>query len=248
MTGSGRASAVAVAVGLCVAVWSGGPARAQQSTSQPGRVDQALPEVPAGISDYDVELFGRFAYLWSLADGTSVVQYVGDFGLQMGPRRLSSRDAVVWIRRRKWRGRNYQDIEVFLWRDAKVVEPAGTVSTGPMLLVTLRSFGAVHLNADATSDESAEQTQLYRQAEQVRRQVAEAAEPRPEEPKQPLKVVPAERRVAPAPRVRQPVGFSAKQLIIGQYESQPVATAIGQVYLWQGARGAGDFLEIRADA
>ncbi len=213
-----------------------------------GPSDQAdLPAVPVGISDYDVELFGRFAWLWRRSDGTSVVQCEGDFSLHMGPRRLSSRDAVIWIRSDKWRGQTYQTLEVFLWGDARVVEPGGTVSTGPMLLVTLRSFGRLQLNTDATSSESAEGSALYGRALQVRESMVSPAPERPSPPG-PVAVLPADRPREKRPRVRRPVGFTADRLRVSSYEGRPVAIATGDVYVWQGSASSADFMDIRAQS
>ena len=95
------------------------PARGQDL---PPLDDQAArPLSTPAISEFDVELFGKLAHIWRLSDGTDVIQYYGDFTLHMGPRRMSSQDAVVWMRTDDYEGRPYQQFEVFLWRDARVV-------------------------------------------------------------------------------------------------------------------------------
>ena len=228
-----------------------GAANGQTNASaQPGAA--ALPPVPVGISDYDVELFGRFAWRWRQPDGTNVVQYEGDFALHMGPRRLSSRDAVIWIWQEQWQDVTYLALEVFLWRDAKVVESGGTVSTGPMLIVTLRSSGSLQLNADATSTAPAVDSALYRRAEQARTSAEQEAErrgeTRPPEAPGPVDVLPVEPEAEAPPRAVQPVGFTAEQLTVSDYQGEPIVLATGDVYVWQGAAEAGDFLEARADS
>ena len=108
---------------------------------------------PAGISTADIELFGQMLYHWRESDGKDVFHYVGDFSLQMGRRRASARQAVMWLTRHEWKGDLYAHLEVFLWRDARMEDLAGTVTTGPVLLLTLNTFGLLHFNRDYSTNQ-----------------------------------------------------------------------------------------------
>lgn len=142
-----------------------------QPTTAPYEIDDgSQPLLPTGVSDYDVELFGKFAYTWK-QDGISTVLYRGNFDLRMGRRRLRSDEAVVWLTRHEFRGQGFTRLDVFLWQKAEVREAAGTVSTGPVFLVTVQTFGEVKLNADATTIEPQTDVPLYKNAMDTRRLV-----------------------------------------------------------------------------
>ncbi len=153
------------AQGLCV-LW---PARCAAQELPPPAAPTAGPAfLPSGISEQNVELFGRHCYIWQEPPDTQVIQYEGDFSLDMGQRHVSANDAVVWIQRAKYQGRIYASLAIFLWRDAKVVEPGGTVTRGDVLLATLNSFGNVGVNYRVLATRSAEDTALYQRASRVR--------------------------------------------------------------------------------
>jgi hypothetical protein len=95
------------------------------------------PLIPPGISDFNLEVFGKLSYTWS--DGTAnVIEVLGNFTARLGPYKLSSRDAVIWIDRKTWQDKPYISADVFLWQDAELLQPAGTVERGPALMVSLR--------------------------------------------------------------------------------------------------------------
>ena len=219
-------------------------ARAQDLPSLDEQAAQPL-STPA-ISEFDVELFGKLAHLWRLADGTEVIQYYGDFTLHMGPRRLSSQDAVVWMRPAEYEGEPYQQFEVLLWREARVVEPGGSVSTGPVLFVTLQSFGRTSVNYDARTDESSADSTLYQQAEQVRRDFSPFcktlyAKESPVEVQRPAEEAGAAPRIAPPVMIR--LGKSMETHV---REQERLLVAGGGVYIARGAARSEEFLEIRA--
>ena len=81
---------------------------------------------------------------------------------------ISANDAVIWIQRSKYQGRIFASMLIFLWRDAKVVEPGGTITRGDVLLATLNTFGNVGVNYRALATRSAEDTALYGRAARVR--------------------------------------------------------------------------------
>ena len=114
--------------------------------------DEKGPILPPGISGEPVVVTGVYAYAWKLTDGTNALSVYGDFTLKMGEYKLRSRDAVVWFRTKKWETVPYIDMEVFLWQDAEVVQPAGTLETGPALLVSLASAHRITQGLREASD------------------------------------------------------------------------------------------------
>ncbi|MFO0839545.1 MAG: LPS assembly protein LptD [Phycisphaerae bacterium] len=133
----------------------------------PGQIEGPdEPILPESVSRQDVEMRGRYARQWKLEDGTLVVMFTGGFQLDMGERRLTSKDAVVWIRvRRDEQDIKYYDLEAYLSQSAVVREAAGTITEDSVLLVSnLRTRGKVVKFHDAHSPESMEQSMLYQQA------------------------------------------------------------------------------------
>lgn len=60
-------------------------------------------------------------------------------------------------------------MQVFLWRNAKVVEPGGTITRGDCLLVTLNTFGTVERELPGAGDPLCGGYALYRRASRARR-------------------------------------------------------------------------------
>lgn len=139
-----------------------------------------LPEVPLlpeTISEKDIEMRARYARQWQQADGTLVVVMQGGFQMTFGPRKLTSIDAVIWIRpaANADDGRKYYDLTVYLSQQAEVDEAAGTVTQDRVLLVSnLRTFGRVIKFSDATSTENIEYNTLYQDAERDRAAIQSA--------------------------------------------------------------------------
>ena len=61
-----------------------------------------VPLLPAGVIKNVPELYGDYVYLWTLPDGTQVIQYHGEFVLQLGDRRLRAQEAVAWMQKSVW--------------------------------------------------------------------------------------------------------------------------------------------------
>ncbi len=202
------------------------------------------PLLPAAISRDAVELSGQYAYLWTDSDGTQVIQYQGSFELLTGGRRLLAQGAVVWMSRATWEARPYLHYEVFLWREARLIEAAGTTTAGPALFVTFNSYEAAEVKADATTGASSRETDLYREAVKVRDAVAKST-PITTQPGQ-MRVVPLGVEAAPPPKVRPLVQYRGDKQAFNDKEG--IATAIGNVYVSQGLLDSAEFLEIRADA
>lgn len=222
------------------------PVAAQQLPLAPvDEPDPTRPMLPAGVMKLRPEIFGNYTHLWEAQDGAQVILYYGDFTLQIGDRRLVSRDAVVWMQRSAWQGLAYYHYEVFLSHEAHVRETAGTMTSGPVLLVTFNSTESPVIEADVSVALPAVDSKLYQEALEVREAVR--GEALPETLPRDLHVTDL---VRPAfvsrPRAAPVVRHRADEEIFD--EAEGIITATGRVYLSQGRVESGDFLEIRADA
>lgn len=231
---------------LAVLAW---PAIAAAQSLTPLGDQVQEPLLPTGISRGDVELFGRRVYLFQADDGAEVIHVVGDFELRLGRRRyLSSREAVAWMTRGSYHDVAYQRFEIFLQHKARVVESAGTVTTGPVLFVTLNSSGKVSIGADDTTRTSSVDSPVYHEAAQIRRLIASGrTEDIEVEPALQVIDLEAAKRAA-EPVVRPFFYFDAARTESGDIDGRQVVTAIGNVRLFQEIRPGEVPLELRADA
>ncbi len=208
------------------------------------------PLLASAVADLDVELRGRYVRQWKQDDGTPVLMFNGGFRLDMGRRRLSANNAVVWITpgRTEPEGRKYYELTVYLSENAEVHEPGGTVTVDNVLLVRgLRTSGQIIKYQDAHVPESLEESPLYRQAlrdraliEGVQLPSAEAA---------PGVVRPSEAR---RPRVERPPRVIRYRLPVVEPAQTPagerVFVSTGRVYFSQAGGPDAPVLEIRADS
>ncbi|MFQ5491929.1 MAG: LPS assembly protein LptD [Phycisphaerae bacterium] len=208
------------------------------------------PLLPTGISHGDVEVFGTRLYLFKAEDGADVIHVMGEFELHLAQRRyLSAREAVIFLTGRSWNDTGYRHFEIYLRRDAQATEPAGTLTSGPMLFVILNSAGQVTLGADDVARASTADSGVYRDAAEVRRVVA-AAQPGDVDVEPAMQVIDLRSaRGAMTPRIRPAVSYQADRLEAGDIEGRQVVSAIGNVYVFQGSeQPGGPALELRADA
>jgi hypothetical protein len=132
--------------------------------------------LPSGISERSALLSGELAYLFDDPDGTEALHVVGDFLLTLGDREgqeLRSHEAVVWITHRLHAGRAYRHLQLLLWRDAEILESAGTVTSGPALFATLDTFGEITVNVDDLTLRSSAETLVYQEGNRIRKALAE---------------------------------------------------------------------------
>jgi lipopolysaccharide export system protein LptA len=216
----------------------------------PGEFGRIEPVLPPGISDFNLEFFGRLAYTWTDPDGTKVIEVQGNFEGRMGQYLLKSRQGVAWFRNKKWQDKTYLEVEIFLWQDAEIHQPAGTLDSGPALLVTLRTFGQLVLNADAHSPTSDADSELYREGSKVRKLLVAAPPEMAEECATPIQIAQSPEKLRlQRPRIAKKVDFTAEKLTYEQHDKQSVVIAIGDVFVSQGSPAqSGEYVEIRADA
>lgn len=202
------------------------------------------PLLPAGISRQQPEFFGDYVYVWAAEDGTQVIQYHGGFDGHLGARRLSSQDAVIWMEPGRWEDTDFYHYEVFLSNGAEVRDLGGTVTTGPMLMVTFNSLSPPILNCDVQVMQSSADTTLYREGDGIRQSLRADVAASVESPD--LQVRTVERpALPPRPRARPLVRFTADEWQI-DYRNWRI-TCIGNVYVSQGLIDVGDFIELQAD-
>jgi len=218
------------------------------------RVDRPL--LPSGISEFPVELSGKLVYLFKAEDGADAVHFIGDFTLKSGDpdaQEFHCREAVVWLTERTYEGRAYRHLQVFLWRDAEVLEVAGTVTTGPALFVTISTFGKVTTAADDVAMQSSSESQVYREGDRIRGAFARGPGAPGFGPDEavPLRVFDPTGLGAAAkkPIIRPTIQFQTTgTLTVSEtVDGGKVITVAGGVYLARGTAESGDFLQIQAD-
>jgi len=236
----------------CVVCLIGTATYGQRLTPIADRVDQPL--LPGGISELPVRLNAELGYFFKDEDGTDAIHLIGNARLSMGEgeaQQLQAREAVVWITNRQYDRRPYRHFEVLLWREAEVHEIGSTVTSGPALFVTASSFGEVRTSVDEVTFQSSATSQVYQQGNTIRKAVAAGARLGADEGVS-LRVYDAA-GLSPAARRAQPrpvLYFRSEGDIEGPipHGDHQAVTVIGGVYLSRGVPGAGDYLEIRADA
>jgi len=246
----------------CLGIWVA--ASGQDGAPPPVTFEAALPStapaaetiepasaspLPAGVSELDVELYATYAYTWRQPEGDPTIECTGEFELRMGGYTVRSNDAVIWLKRVPWRDRVYYELEVFLWRNAEIRHPGGTVESGDALLASLRSFGRMVLNADGHVEQDDSSSDLYHSAAQVRSGVGLLETPPPESATEPVASTDLLRvRRVMRPPSRKTVSYRSDELKSVVRDQQRLVVATGNVYASQGSANSGDYLELRADA
>ncbi len=242
-------------------------ARAGQPNKPSNDFDELRPLLPPGISDLDIELYGRLAYLWETSKNDhraeesprNVVEVQGDFSARMGQYSLASSDAVIWFQQRNWTNpqgqqRRYLDLEIFLWQGAEIIQPEGTVERSPALLVTLRTFGTILLNVDSQAAVCDADSDLYQEGMRARGLLDLAPASPANAADSPIQVSPTpEQLLLSQPKPDKLIQFSVDrqsgQLFHEQHGENSVFIAIGDVIVSQGSPTlSGEYLELRADA
>ncbi len=242
-------------VALATVAWRpDGRVRAELPPLTSDYLAEEKPLTPPGISGEEVVVSATYAYLWRPRDEVQAICAYGDFSLRVGEHVLRSRDGVVWLTESRWEGRLYYEMEVFLWQDAEVRHPGGTIETGPALLVTVASFGPVRLNVASHARQSDEGGSLYQRAAAVRESIsAVPAEPTTTAPQEEsavrLRTASAERLAAMRPpRPPRRIDYSGRDLSSQIVADQRVVVAIGDVRISQSEGVSGEALELQADA
>ena len=205
------------------------------------------PLLASAISDADVTMRGRWVRQWHDESGPLVLMFNGGFRLDMGQRRLSANNAVVWIEPGQTDpGRKFYALTVYLSENAEIREPGGTLTQDTVLLVRgLRTYGQIIKYHDAYAPENLEEAPLYQQALRDRL----ALEAREEAP--PTSAPEVLRPEAPPAEVERPPRVIRYRLPNIEPAETPdgerVFVATGGVYFSQAGGPESAMLEIRAD-
>ncbi len=229
-----------LAVGLAVL------AAAPPTAAQPNPAEQPL--LASEISDRDVTLHGRYLRRWTEEDGSWVLMFNGGFQMQMGSRRMSAKNAVVWITpRERADGPDYRELTVYLSEDAEVREPGGTVTIDHVLLVRgLRTLGPIITSQDAHVSEPLPESPLYQQA--LRDRAGSAKRPRQAPEARPEVVRASQMRHPEVTRPPQVVRYRLPQVEVATTPAKErVYVSTGGVYFSQAGGPDAPMLEIRAD-
>ncbi len=230
---------------MFVALLCGSPASALDRVPLKDEVHQVL--IPAGISNSDAELSGSLLYLWDDPGATAqVIHFNGNFDFRLGTRRLQAREAIVWMTIQQFEERAYAYFEVFLWHDARIIDPGGAETTGPALFATAATFGKVRLSADRKAHQDNSASPVYRDASAVRAAVSPLVrgESLVETAPSPISVLEF------APQAARPTQrtFSSDGIPADVVEGETILTTLTNLYFAQGAIDDPRYLEIRADA
>jgi hypothetical protein len=213
------------------------------------------PLLPSGITELSADLSAELATLFKDEDGTDAAHFVGEFKLTLDGgqgQSLQAAEAVVWIENRTHDNRPYRHVALLLWRDATVREVAGTATEGPLLFVTLNTFGEVNLHADEVArtpfaDPTA--SELYQRGNALRKAIADAPDRLPDA-QAALSIYDPALAAAGAggPAPKPVIHFQAKgNLVVEEIEGRRVIIITGGVYLSRGVPGNLHFMEIQAD-
>jgi lipopolysaccharide export system protein LptA len=201
--------------------------------------------LPAGVNRTQPDIFANYVYVQSQPDGTQVLQFEGDFGMQIGSRRIESQQAVIWMQANQWQNLNYYHYEIYLSRFATVRDSVDTITSGPTLFVTLNTTRAPEIHNDVHTRQSPEDTKLYQEATRVRLTML-ASGPTATQPAG-LDVRPTEApEPAPRPKARPTVHLDAGKIEMDSREG--TITVTGDVRVSQGMADSKEVMELRTDA
>lgn len=227
---------------MALALWSFLPAFAQSLVPLTDSVE--TPLMPAGISNSEAELSGSDVHIWE-QEQTQILHFNGDFSMRLGPRRLSAREAVVWMTPQTFEQRTCNYLEIFLWQDARIIDPGGAATSGPALFATVATFGGVRLLADKKAFEDNSASLVYQDASNVRSSFSPLlrGEGALTTAPSPLSIIelPATTRATPLPEF----GPGAQSQMIG---GELVWISLPDFHFSQGVPGEPNAIEVRADA
>jgi len=218
----------------------------------------------------DARITGREIHVFR--DGPETVSVVlGEFSLDVGERRLSGRDAVVWVRPTDENEPGARELVVYVEGDARIVEPGGASTTDQTMLVTLPQRGRLTARGRLSSGRRLFDFPLYQRARAVRNHqndrtmlaAAETARPPGVSPQEEGPSAPPTEQILPATAEAQtqpeelepsaappaqPVSFRCDNFTSEVQDGRRFTVARGHVYLSQGNPDSELFLEIRSQS
>lgn len=251
---SRRIGAVLLFVCLGAATPSHGDPRIGPTPPLSDPVEVSL--LPSGISALPVTLNASKALLFKEDDGTDSLHFLGNFVLSIGEhadQRISSREAVVWVTHAGSGDRAYRKIHILLWRDARIQEIGGTVTTGPVLFATLNTTGEIRIEVDDVAYRPFVESQAYQRGREIRQALARDGEPSVTRGETVMLGVfdPGLRADGSEGIKKRPTVQMRSGGMLKTSEIEPgrrVLTITGGVHITRGTAGASEYLEIRADS
>ncbi|MHC4986236.1 MAG: hypothetical protein ACYTFO_08795, partial [Planctomycetota bacterium] len=124
----------------------------------------------------DVRISGRQLNAFDDA-GEQVAVILDDFEMVIGDRRVTARDAVVWISSRQAGQATLHDIIIIVYAegDARLIEPWGGETGDPMMYLVFHVNGSVTTTGTgSTSQEAMTDFPLYRRGQAARRDAGQS--------------------------------------------------------------------------
>ncbi|MCH7839950.1 MAG: hypothetical protein IID38_06915 [Planctomycetes bacterium] len=217
------------------------------------RVD--APLLPSGIANLPLTANAQLAYLFKDQEGTEVLHLIGDVLFTLGEQETQtfrSREAVVWLTERSHEGRSFRRLEILLWQEVRIKELGGTITSGPVLLVTLNTTGLIRLNVDDIALQSSASSDIYREGDRIRKAI-KAGALHELDPSVSVRVVDAagltqEKEEAHRPRPIIQFQSLGEVTLTVTPEGARALTATGRVFLSRATPGAEAFFQMQADS
>jgi len=124
----------------------------------------------------DVKISGNEIHAFE-DGGENVTVVVGSFRLTMGQRRITGRDAVLWVKTDPGEKIDRNDITVYVEGSARVSEPGGATLTDRDMIVTVRNAGRLSASG-VLSERPLKGFPLFERAKAARKEWAMRSTPR----------------------------------------------------------------------
>ncbi len=213
-----------------------------------------VPLLPSAISNFSLTANAQLASMFKDEENTDVVHLIGDVLFTFGDHEgqlLRSREAVLWITHQSQDGKPFRRLQILLWREASIKEPGGTFTSGPVLFVTLNTFGPIRLSVDELATQSPTASSVFREGDRIRK-VLEAGTIHRGDQGVPIQVfdilgmTPQEKEPKPRPHITfQSLGEAS---LTRTPNGARIMTATGRVYLARATPGTEDFFQMQADS
>ena len=217
------------------------------------RVD--APLLPSGIANLPLTANAQLAYIFKDQESTEVLHLIGDVLFTFGEQETQtfrSREAVVWLTERLHEGRSFRRLEILLWQEVRIKELGGTITSGPVLMVTLNTTDAIRLNVDDIALQSSSSSDIYREGDRIRKAIKTRAL-HGLDPSVSVRVVDAagltqEKEEAHRPRPIIQFQSLGEVTLTVTPEGARALTATGRVFLSRATPGAEAFFQMQADS
>lgn len=217
------------------------------------RVD--APLLPSGIANLPLTANAQLAYIFKDQESANVFHLIGDVLFTFGEEETQtfrSREAVVWLTEHSHEGRSFRRLEILLWQEVRIKELGGTITSGPVLLVTLNTTGSIRLNVDDIALQSSASSDIYREGDRIRKAIKGGAL-HEIDPDVSVRVVDAAGLTQKKEEARRPrpiIQFQSlgEVTLTVTSEGARALTATGRVFLSRATPGTEAFFQMQADS